>query len=297
LSKNVPAPLQAHLDTGATTLAMCWKVTRKDGLVQGFTEHDRDLTFGSPLVTYLASSGFTASQITESLGLSVDNLNIDGAISSTTINEDDLASGRYDDAEVELILVNWADTSQRITRARGSIGEVKRQETAFSTEFRSLVHRLNQRTGRTYQRTCDAVLGDTRCKVDLNTTTYRGLGTVSAASGRVLTVSGLGSYTPGFFANGRVKFTSGSNNNLTFEVKFHPTTGSLTLWNIPPGTVLTGDTFEVRAGCGNTFEICKAKFNNVVNFQGFPYIPGQDGLTTVPVPGTDTFDGGSLFGN
>jgi uncharacterized phage protein (TIGR02218 family) len=297
VSKNVPAPLQAHLDSGATTLAMCWKVTRKDGLVQGFTEHDRDLTFGSPSVTYLASSGFSASQITESLGLAVDNLNVDGAISSSTINEDDLASGRYDDAEVELILVNWADTSQRITRARGSIGEVKRQETAFSTEFRSLVHRLNQRTGRSYQRTCDAILGDARCKINLDTSTYRGLGTITAAAGRNLTVSGLSSYAPGFFANGKIKFTSGPNINMTFEVKYHASSSSLIMWDIPPGAITAGQTFEVRAGCSNSFETCKTKFNNVANFQGFPYIPGQDGLQSYPVPGTDQFDGGSLFGN
>jgi uncharacterized phage protein (TIGR02218 family) len=297
LSKNVPVALQAHLDTGTTTLALCWKVTRKDGLVQGFTEHDRDLTFGSPAVTYLASSGFSASQITESLGLAVDNLNVDGAISSSTINEDDLASGRYDDAEVELILVNWADTSQRITRARGSIGEVKRQETAFSTEFRSLVHRLNQRTGRSYQRTCDAIVGDERCKVNLNTATYRGLGTVTSAAGRNIIASGLGTYAAGFFSNGKLTFTSGPNNGLTFEVKFHPTTSSLTLWDVPPGAVVAGNTFEVRAGCSNSFETCKTKFNNVANFQGFPYIPGQDGLQSYPVPGTDTFDGGSLYGN
>ena len=56
--KTLPAALQSHLDTGATTLAWCWRVTRRDGVTLGFTDHDRDLTFDG--ATYEAATGFTA---------------------------------------------------------------------------------------------------------------------------------------------------------------------------------------------------------------------------------------------
>ena len=124
--KNLPSALQNHLDTRTTTLAYCWKITRADGEVQGFSEHDRDLVIGS--TTYLASSGFAPGQIEHSLGLAIGNMNVDGAISSHTINESDLAHGVYDDAEVELLLVNWQNPSQRTVISKGNVGEVKREK-------------------------------------------------------------------------------------------------------------------------------------------------------------------------
>ena len=51
--------LQAHLDTGATTLATCWRVTRRDGFVLGFTDHDRALVFdGTTFLPPLGCDGF-----------------------------------------------------------------------------------------------------------------------------------------------------------------------------------------------------------------------------------------------
>jgi len=293
VSKALSAELQAHLDGGATTMALCWLVVRTDGTRQGFTEHDRDLTFGGD--TYLASSGFTASRLEQSLGLAVDNLNVDGALSDDSINEDDLAEGRYDDADVTLTYVNWADTSMRTILSRGSIGEVKRQETAFSAEFRSLAHKLNQRTGRTFQRTCDAALGDARCGVDLTSSSYRSNGAVISASGRSLVVDTVGDFYPdAFFTHGVLTFTSGDNNGLSFEVKSQAG-GNITLWQVPPNPVNAPNTFFVTAGCEKTIGVCKAKFDNVANFRGCPYIPGQDIFQDYPTQGDPQMDGGSLF--
>ena len=122
--KILPAPLQAHLDTGTTTLAWCWRVTRRDGVVLGFTDHDRDLAFDS--TTFAAATGFTASEIKDAVGLSVDNLEVESALSDDSLNEHDLAAGLVDDAAIEIWRVNWADTSQRVLMRSGSIGEVRR---------------------------------------------------------------------------------------------------------------------------------------------------------------------------
>ena len=58
--KNLPPSLQSHLNTGTTTLAWCWRVTRSDGIRLGFTDHDRDLVFDGTL--FEAATGFTASE-------------------------------------------------------------------------------------------------------------------------------------------------------------------------------------------------------------------------------------------
>ena len=77
--KTLSLGLQAHLDGRATKMCYCWKLTRTDGVVQGFTDHDNPLSFDS--VTYIAYAGFTATQVAQSLGLAVDNLEVEGALS------------------------------------------------------------------------------------------------------------------------------------------------------------------------------------------------------------------------
>ena len=54
-----------------------------------------------------------------------------------------------------------------------------------------------------------------------------------------------------------------------------------------------GDTFSVFAGCDKTFATCKAKFDNALNFRGFPHLPGNDAAYAYVVDG-GRFDGGPL---
>ena len=130
--KPLSPALAAHLATGATTLAWCWRLTRRDGVVQGFTDHDRALTFDG--TTFEAAAGFTASEIKDQIGLSVDNLEVSGALTSDHLDEADLSAGLYDDARVEIFRVNWADSAQRVLMRSGSLGEVRRSGSAFAAE-------------------------------------------------------------------------------------------------------------------------------------------------------------------
>ena len=104
--KTIPAALAEHLAQEATTTCHCWRVTRRDGTVLGFTEHDHDLAFGGTV--FLAASGFSASETEAATGLSASADEVAGGFSSEAITEDDLSRGRYDGARVELYLVNWA---------------------------------------------------------------------------------------------------------------------------------------------------------------------------------------------
>ncbi|SER19849.1 phage conserved hypothetical protein BR0599, partial [Faunimonas pinastri] len=158
--KTLPLGLQAHLDGGATTLCWCWKLVRTDGVVLGFTDHDRDLTVEG--VTYAAASGFTASEAKSSLGLSVDDLEVDGALSSDSLTEADLLAGLWDNAAIELRRVNWADPGQAVIMRTGNVGEVRRGSLAFTAELRGMAHELGQEIGRVFSYSCDANLGDAR---------------------------------------------------------------------------------------------------------------------------------------
>ena len=280
--KQLPAGLQAHLDGGATTLCWCWRLTRRDASRLGFTDHDRDLTFDG--TTFEAAAGFTASEMRDSVGLSVDNLEVTSALSSERLSEADLAAGIYDDARVEIFRVNWAAPEQRVLMRVGSLGEVRRAGLTFTAEVRGLAHYLQQPKGRLYQFTCDADLGDGRCKILLSDPLYRGEGEiVAAASGRRFTVSGLEDFADDWFSRGLLTFSSGAAAGQAIEVRYHSKTGSavtLELWAPARGPLQPGQTFVVTAGCDKHLTTCRAKFANAENFRGFPHMPGNDFVTT-----------------
>lgn len=281
--KALPVALDAHLQTGATTLCWCWRLTRGDGQRLGFTDHDKDLVFDG--TTFEAAAGFTASDIRDGIGLSVDNLEVSGALSSLSLSEDDLAAGRYDEARVEIFRVNWQNTVQRVLMRSGSLGEVKRSGSAFSAEVRGLAHYLQQPKGRLYQLTCDADLGDAKCKVNLNLTAYKGTATIlSAVSPRRFTVSGLSAFAHEFFTRGLVTFTSGPALGQKIEVKAHSKIAgvvTIELWSAAEGPPVAGNDFTVTAGCDKRLATCTARFSNAVNFHGFPHMPGNDFLTKI----------------
>jgi uncharacterized phage protein (TIGR02218 family) len=296
--KTLPSGLQAHLSSGATTLAWCWRVMRADGAVYGFTDHDRDIDFDA--TSFEAASGFSGTDIRQSLGLSVDNLDVSGALQSDRLSETDLAAGLFDDARIEIWRVNWVEPEQRVLMMSGSIGEVRRGETAFTAELRSLAHTLGQARGRSYQYACDATLGDARCGVDLGDPAFLGTGAVTAVDAAYLfAASGLDAFADGWFAGGLLSWTGGANAGRAVEVKRFVRTGALAeieLWRSMASGIAPGDAFTVTAGCDKTFPTCKAKFANGVNFRGFPHIPGNKYLLAYPAPGDPGNDGASMNG-
>ena len=285
--KTLPTGLAAHLATGATTLCWCWRLTRRDGSKLGFTDHDRDLTFDG--TTFEAAAGFTASEIKDSVGLNVDNLEVTAAVTSQRLAEADLAAGVYDDAKVEIFRVNWQSADQRVLMRAGSLGEVKRTGFAFAAEVRGLAHYLQQPKGRVFQYSCDADVGDTRCGVVLATAANTGAGSIVAvSSARQFTAAGLSSFASGWFSRGLLTFTSGAALGQKIEVKSHSAVAGtvvVELWQPAVSPLVAGQTFSVTAGCDKTLTTCRAKFSNAINFRGFPHMPGNDFLTKISRPG------------
>lgn len=280
--KTLSPGLQAHLDSGVTTLCWCWRLTRRDGVQIGFTDHDRDLSFDGTV--FEAAAGFTATEMKHSIGLGVDNLEVESALTSDRLREEDLAAGLYDDAQVEIFRVNWSNPEQRVLMRAGSLGEVSRSGASFRAEVRGLAHYLQQPNGRLFQYTCDADLGDRRCGVDLDAGGFRGSGTIIAlVSARAFEISGLDAFVSGWFSRGLLKFVSGANGGRTIEVRTHRLRDGIAvveLWQEPPQAVAIGDAVELTAGCDKQLATCRERFGNVVNFRGFPHMPGNDFVTS-----------------
>lgn len=291
--RNLPGPLAAHFASGATTLCRCWRLTRRDATVLGFTDHDEDLAFDNTL--FRAGTGFEGTEIEARFGLAVTGTEIHGALSADGLSEADLAAGRYDDAKVELFLVNWADAEQRLLLRSGHLGEVRREGAAFAAEVRGLAARLNEERGRIFAATCDADLGDARCGVALDGPALCGEGSVLAVEGAgAIRVAGLDAFADDWFTRGRLAFSAGANAGLAVEVKSHRAEAGevrLALWQQMPAPLAAGDAFAVTAGCDKRFETCRGKFANAVSFRGFPHLPGNDFVARYAVPGEPGHDG------
>jgi len=153
----------AHIASGATTLCTCWRVTRADGMVLGFTDHDQTLSFDG--VDHVPAHGLDGGEASQKLGPQVDTSEVVGVLDSDAITEADIEAGLYDGAAVATWRVNWRDVSQRVLLRRATIGEIVREDGQFRAELRSGQQALNRTEGRLYSVFCDAVLGDARCTV------------------------------------------------------------------------------------------------------------------------------------
>lgn len=290
--------LKAHLASGTTTLARAFALTRKDGLVMGFTDHDRDLEFDG--VIFRADTGLTAKAVQMGTGLSVDNSEAFGALRSDAINEEDILAGRYDGAEVRGWLVNWADVELRALQFRGTLGEITRSGGSFTAELRGLSEVLNQPQGRIYQARCSAVLGDEACGFDLEQPGYSDERAVEGVAGaRVFDFANLSGFDDRFFEKGRFQVLSGQAAGLVGMIKNDRLVSSgarqVELWQALGVEPQAGDLVRLEAGCDKRMDTCQVKFANFVNFRGFPSIPGEDWLMSFPAR-SGVNDGGSLQG-
>jgi len=287
--------LGTHLSTGVTTVARAWAISREDGVQMGFTDHDCALEFEG--IRFEASGGMTASALQQSTGLSVDNAEATGVLSHDSLSEGDIEAGRFDGAEVRIWYVNWADVSARQLLFRGYIGEIRRSGQRFEAELRGLAERLNQTRGQVYQGPCPAILGDARCGVDVS---GAGFGVdaeiAEVEDARVLRFAGLDGFEAGWFERGHVALLSGSGTGLNGLVKRDVMVGDLReveLWQSIGAEIAPGDQVRLVAGCDKRAETCRLKFSNLVNFRGFPHIPGEDWLMSYPKAGGRN-DGASL---
>jgi uncharacterized phage protein (TIGR02218 family) len=272
-----------------TTRARAWRLERADGLVLGFTDHDRDLSFGGAV--FRAGAGLSAKALSQATGLAVDNTEAAGALTDAGLTETDILAGRWDGARLTIWEVDWADTGVRRVLFRGSLGEIARQGGAFRAELRGLTEALQQGGGRVFGAVCPAVLGDGRCRFDLTTPGYAHQATlveVAPEGGELVVAAAEAPAPPGWFAEGRVRFLDGRALGLTAVVRADLAQAGLrrlALWAAPGVQPGAGDRVRIEAGCDKRLATCRDRFGNVANFQGFPHLPGDDWLFTAPQPG------------
>jgi uncharacterized phage protein (TIGR02218 family) len=268
--KTQSAELAAHRALGTTTLAWCWKVTRRDEQVFGFTSVDQSFEFEG--VTYAAATGMTPSAIAGNADLAVRNLEAAGMLEGGSLTDADILAGLWDGAEVEIFEVNYEDlTMGRMILATGTIGNISTGRNNFTAEIRGLAQALQQPTGEIMAPGCQARFGDARCKFPVET--LREAFTVSAVTdGRTFAAAALNDDN---FTAGEITWVTGANAGLRREIR---EAGPTVMLVLPmPYVIAPGDTGTAIPGCQKRRdEDCLTRYDNVVNFRGFPDLPGND---------------------
>ena len=258
------------------TLALCWRLERRDGVTVGLTDHDRDLVIDG--LCYRASPGMTPSAIKRACGIDAETMQVDGALTSDAISERDLLAGRWDGTRVVLFGADWTGDGDRVALGEGRLGAIELHDEAFSAELTGIAAALDRPVVEATSPECRAELGDRRCRVAM--AGRRRFIRVVAQDGATLTLDAA-EPVPDAYGGGRLHWFGGDNAGLESAVaRSNGATVRLraaAVFPVAPGTLV-----ELVEGCDKSLATCAARFGNAVNFRGEPYLPGIDLLTRYP---------------
>jgi uncharacterized phage protein (TIGR02218 family) len=266
----LPLPPE-NLGADLTTLALCWRLLRRDGVALGFTSHDRALVLDG--LTYASAPGMLPSAVVQTDGVEVDSLDIGGALTADAITAADLAAGRWDGAAVALLLLDWqAPSAGALVLARGTLGAVavgQGNDAGFSASVQGPTAALAAMATATCSPECRAELGDARCRVSMRGRVQQV--TVSAVDGARLRCDVVAAD----HVEGRLRVLAGAHAGL--DRRIIAVDGD---WLVLDAAldVAPGSLIRLWQGCDKQFATCRDRFGNAANFRGEPHVPGGDML-------------------
>jgi uncharacterized phage protein (TIGR02218 family) len=263
------------LEGPLTTVALCWRIERRDGVAIGLTAHDRDLAIDG--LIYQAAPGMTPSAIQRSAALDADSMDVSGALTSAAISEADLLAGRWDGARIRLFATDWTAPGEQVPLGEGWMGAVETRDGAITAELRGIAAALERPVVEETSPECRAELGDRRCRVAM--AGRRRVARVVAVEGAELELDGA-EPVANAYGGGRLRWLGGGNSGLEDAVA-RSDGARVTLRRVPRFEG-AGALVELVEGCDKSLATCAGRFGNAVNFRGEPYLPGIDLLTRYP---------------
>jgi uncharacterized phage protein (TIGR02218 family) len=264
------------LEDELATVALCWRIERRDGVAIGLTAHDRDLVIDG--LVHRAAPGMVPSAVRRELGLEADTMEVAGALDSAAIDARDLLAGRWDGARVMLFAVDWSGGGGRVELGEGSIGAVEMADGRFSAELAGPGAGLDRPAVEDTSPECRASLGDRRCRVAM--AARRRFARVVSAEGVTLVLDAVEPVADAY-GGGMLHWFGGANSGLAGAIA--ASDGAVVTLRVPPVfAVAAGALVELVEGCDRSLDTCTTRFGNAANFRGEPHLPGIDLLTRWP---------------
>lgn len=256
-------------DRELETAATYWRVFRRDGVAVSFTSHDKDLTFGG--ILHRAAPGMVPTAVRLTSDLSEENAGVEGALSHDAIKESDLASGLFDNAAIEVGVVDW-QTLENHAVYNGTLGRIEDDRRGFSGELRSAKSVLEQDLVPRTSPTCRAGFCGHGCGLSAPRFTRTGIADGVDADLNRIRISAISGDD---YLDGQVRFLDGPQTGIAFAIV--AVDGEWFALDRPLSEALEeGTPVEVREGCDHTLNTCSSRFDNAVNFRGEPFLPGND---------------------
>lgn len=260
------------------TVAAYWQVLRRDGVALGFTSHDRDLWIGG--ILHSATPGMVPSSIRMSADFEPDSAEVQGALSHDSISAHDLAKGLFDGAGVRIGVVDW-ETGEHEVLYRGTIGSVSEEEGRFTAELASRKTELALDPVPRTSPGCRAAFCGPGCNLPAVAHTHEASLLAVDEDANAIAINAP---LPGsLYVAGQVRWLEGPHAGAIMTVMASGATGLVLDTPLEPG-LSPGTRLLVREGCDHTLDTCATRFGNAVNFQGEPYLPGNDHLLRHPAP-------------
>lgn len=295
--RYVPDELLSHLKGSARTTCWLLKLILKNGDEFGMTTLDRDVEYMG--VNYSSNNGFDQSKIVTEGSYSVNNsqpkalLSISGDIPGIT--EQMIGNGQLDDAEWQLMLVNYENLDMgHVLIGEGDVGQVNMVDgVMYMPELLDIMMRLRQPIGHFTSRSCRAIfgsmdVGQTMCGFPAdNLWVHAYVTAVSDEEPRRVFADGNASLSP-FPTTARVRWYTGKNaGNRLYQVEaYDPNTGTISLIEPTSFPISIGDEYHIRPDCDKSPGMCRM-YNNWIHFKGENLIPGEGtGLST---PGSSVY--------
>lgn len=273
--KSITDDLKTTIENSTINLIRCWKITLTNGDIVGFTTNNEKITYDN--VEYLSVSSDNIEDIKSNIDVEEDSFKISNIISSDLISANDILSGNYSNAEIEIFLLNGLNLNQgKVSLLKGKVSDIEYKDNIFIAKVIGLKNELNKEIGDVYTPLCRASFCGEKCKLNKNNFIFNGvISSVKDNSTFSTTDSVIISKANGYFENGVIEFKSGNNIGKKMEIKQF-NSGNFILSIELPYILNIGDEFNVMAGCDKIFETCCDKFNNAINFRGEPHLPGID---------------------
>lgn len=273
--RNISSGLKAAIKSG--TIASLIKITCNNGDVHAYTDSDIPLTVGG--VNFIPAPGLSKLKQHSTIeSTQVSNQTLESGWVDAPAS--DLIAGVFDEAEIRVSWTSWKNPELGdVPTFVGRLSQITWTDAGFQADIISYLKDLDRTLNILYIPTCrhrlfgSAEVGKAGfCGISASTFTSTGAITSIIANKWVLGISTV--KDDAYYTGATITFTSGNNSGLSFEIKNHAS-NQIELYLPTAFLVSNGDTYSITAGCDKTLATCKNRFNNVINFGGFPSIQPQ----------------------